>query len=97
MKGRNIDDQGAHALNYNTISIGICVLGNYDIRSFENSQEESLIDLIAWLCYKYDISTSKIIGHCDVSNKSCPGDNIYDRMPSIRGAIIAKLNEDIQP
>lgn len=90
MEGRNPTVTGANATGYNSKSIGIVVLGNYDIRSFSTTQENKLVDLLAWLCYKYQIDYStKIVGHQDVGSTSCPGSNIYSRLP----AIISKVRD----
>ena len=92
MEGRDPSKQGGHTSGYNTKAIGVCVLGNYDIRKFTSAQEEALVDLLSWLCYKYDIDPSNIKGHRDVASKSCPGDDIYARMSHIRGKVIGRLN-----
>lgn len=98
MDGRDDSVEGCHTLSgYNTKSIGVCVLGNYDIRSFTSSQEQSLVDLLAWLCYTYNVSYSNIIGHKDVSATSCPGSDIYSELSSIKGQVNRKLNPIIQP
>ncbi|EOD01644.1 peptidoglycan recognition protein family protein [Caldisalinibacter kiritimatiensis] len=88
MEGRNVNVAGAHAYGYNSKSIGVVVLGNYDIRDFTVKQEDKLVDLLAWLCYKYTIDyNTHIIGHRDVASKSCPGDNIYNRLSTIKDKI----------
>ncbi|SCY79122.1 peptidoglycan recognition protein family protein [Alkaliphilus peptidifermentans] len=92
LEGRNLNVLGAHAVGYNSNAIGICVHGNYDIRSFTLAQENSLVDLLAWLCYTYNISTANILGHRDVSSTACPGAGIYSKLSSIRSKVLQKLS-----
>ena len=66
-EGRPISEKGAHAKGYNSNSIGICLHGK---ETFTEAQFESLILLTKTLLKM--LPESKIIGHCDVSNKTCP-------------------------
>lgn len=72
--GRNINLMGAHCVNHNSKSIGICYVGGlkngkpYDTRNKE--QKESLIALLRLLKRMYP--NAKIYGHRDFANKSCP-------------------------
>lgn len=78
VEGRSIERTGAHARGYNKGSIGICLLGGHGSSAedrfednFTNLQGESLKELIEELDVEYDIKD--IIGHNQVSSKSCPG------------------------
>ena len=73
-RGRDIDKSGAHAKGYNN-HIGICLIGNTE---FTEKQFDSLSRLLLELIDKYDINTDDIIGHCDVSSKSCPNFDVKD-------------------
>lgn len=72
--GRELSLPGAHCKGHNQHSVGICYVGGLkdglpaDTRSFP--QKESLNNLIAKLCETYPIT--KISGHNQYSNKSCP-------------------------
>jgi hypothetical protein len=56
----------------------ICVLGNYEIQYPSERQREAVIDLFAWLCWRYQISPETIKGHKDVADSTvCPGKNLY--------------------
>lgn len=73
--GRSIKSTGAHAKGYNSKSIGICYIGGLDrdkkakdTRTEE--QKESLIEIISFL--KLDFPDAEVLGHNDLSNKSCP-------------------------
>lgn len=71
-RGRDIDKSGAHAKGYNNY-IGICLIG---INSFTDAQFKSLEVLVKELILIYGISLDKIIGHNEVSNKTCPNFNV---------------------
>jgi len=59
---------GAHAKGHNKDSIGICMIGT-DV--YNSDQWKILTNLILELLFKYpDV---KVIGHNEVSNKTCPG------------------------
>ena len=69
------EDQATnHASGYNDISVSVCLQGDFDIEKIEQKQYNSLIKTLIMLQNKY--SSAKIIGHCDISKKTCPGTNI---------------------
>jgi len=86
---------GAHAGPGNNGSIGVAVLGNYQE---DQPSEEMLIKLSQFLYKKgviHDIqldgtsifrgeNTANVIGHKDMMVTSCPGQNLYDKLPRIR-------------
>ena len=78
-RGRDIDKSGAHAKGYNN-HIGICLIGNED---FTQKQFESLKDLIVELINKYEIKTEDIMGHYEVSTKTCPNFDVKQFVKSI--------------
>lgn len=56
----------------------ICVIGNYEKQELSPFQLASLVQLSAWLAYKYHLSPNAIAGHKDYSNETvCPGKNLY--------------------
>ena len=69
--GRDEGAIGAHCLDYNAISIGICAEGNFSIETMGEAQYSSLVDLIRSLCCKYGIN--KIYGHRELNPTDCPG------------------------
>lgn len=60
--------QGSHALNYNTNSLGICLIGT---DKFSESQWHLLKTLVTRLMAKYP--NARVQGHNQLSSKSCPG------------------------
>ena len=86
-EGRADDAAGAHAkeLGMNNKSIGICVVGNYDIIKPSSVHLELLKRLCHAYMANYNIPVENIIGHRDVGMmagfnwrrgeyKSCPGE-----------------------
>ena len=88
--GRPRDAIGAHAAGHNSNTIGICVIGNYDMIEPSRDQIESLSMLIAALCYDYSVEINEhtILGHCDLDATACPGKYLYERLPVIIGKAI---------
>jgi N-acetyl-anhydromuramyl-L-alanine amidase AmpD len=70
---------GAHTANMalNRISIGICLVGNFEDNKPTDNQLESLISLVAYFSKKYNIPESHIVRHSQVLQKgtACPGKN----------------------
>ena len=60
--------QGAHASGHNKNSLGVCLIGT---DKFTIEQWSILENLVRKLLIKYP--SSKIIGHNEVSDKTCPG------------------------
>ena len=70
--GRFPDKMGAHCKGNNSDSLGVCFVGNFDLRAPSNSIWNKGVDLVKFLIREYDI---KIVeGHCENNTaKSCPG------------------------
>lgn len=76
-KGRELDQIGAHASGWNSISLGICMVGGIDSAgkpqdNFTDDQYASLAKLI--LDLRKQCPNSEVIGHRDLPNvkKDCP-------------------------
>ena len=84
-RGRAEDEQGAHAEGANKDSIGIHVGGNFELESPTDKQIASLVNLIKQLCKKYNIPIDRkhILGHREVGQTACPGNNLYNQLDSI--------------
>ncbi|PAB57032.1 N-acetylmuramoyl-L-alanine amidase [Anaeromicrobium sediminis] len=72
-KGRPENSIGAHCKDYNKVSLGICLQGNFQLEEVNKIQLDALIGLCQCLCDKYSISTIK--GHGELKSTSCPGLN----------------------
>lgn len=75
--GRPVDAVGAHVENYNSISVGICLVGGVDAKgksedNFTSTQYETLAKLVRELKAKYP--NAKVQGHRDFPKvaKDCP-------------------------
>lgn len=87
-KGRQQDAVGAHAKGHNHDSIGICLVGGLDednnpANNFTDAQFAATWDLIVTLEGEY--GTLEVIGHSDVSGKSCPCFNVEEFLAARRG------------
>lgn len=76
-EGRPVAEIGAHTLNHNSDSIGICYIGGVDAAGKAKDtrtpqQKESLVKLVAELRQKHNISKQHIYGHSEFANKACP-------------------------
>jgi N-acetyl-anhydromuramyl-L-alanine amidase AmpD len=77
--GRRPDLIGAHTIGENGDSIGICVVGNYDVDPLNDEIISSLQTLLTWLLFIYKIPKTMIYGHTEfASYKTCPGKNLMD-------------------
>lgn len=86
-QGRKPLAVGAHAYQHNKNSVGICVAGNFDIGKPNREQMDSLKLLTAWLCKRYKLNPMKkgvIVGHRNLNDTKCPGDNLYSKLDEIR-------------
>lgn len=85
--GRNVNISGAHCLNHNTISIGICYIGGRapvgttpkDTRTPE--QKKAFLNLLKDLKKLYPQAT--IHGHNEFAAKACPSFNVKDEYSKI--------------
>ena len=89
----NDDDLTYHVRGSNSDSIGICLIGNFDITDINECQLKNAEELVFDLCKKYALSASQILGHREfpgqLASKTCPGDNMS--MDSFRLSIGKKL------
>jgi N-acetylmuramoyl-L-alanine amidase len=71
--GRMMTEQGAHAAGFNADSLGICFVGNYDLSPPPSNMWDLGLKLVASLTRVFHIPLSQVRGHCDFSEKTCPG------------------------
>jgi len=96
----NTDVRGAHAGNANNGSIGINFLGNADVTLPTTAQLDKLKAFFAWWydhkgldpttsagmttqAYGWQVKP-RICGHKDIGQTSCPGNTLYNHLPSVR-------------
>lgn len=87
-RGRPEEYIGAHCENYNSVSLGICLEGNFEIEQPTEKQLQSLSELIHNLKQKY--GNVQVIGHRDLNATACPGKNLYSKL----GSVIANSKDE---
>lgn len=85
--GRPETVMGAQTLNHNSDTLGICVTGDFTHEKPSDAQMHTLVQLIATLARRHHLTVDKIKGHRDFNDTSCPGDNLYHLIPSIRESV----------
>jgi hypothetical protein len=86
---------GAHAKCFNNGSLGIAIIGDYQVNKVPEPALNSLINLIALKSRQFGIDPQgsstfrgkdlfNVLGHRDVRPTSCPGDALYSLLPKIR-------------
>ena len=93
-KGRPEKYSGAHCENYNSVSLGICLEGNFEIEQPTEKQLTSLSELIQYLKKKY--GNIQVVGHRDLNATACPGKNLYSKMGSVIANTISKQEEYVK-
>lgn len=71
--GRLLNEQGAHCKGHNHNSWGICLIGNFDLVTPENTQLIVAKRLIRSLLDISGLNINAVKRHADFSSKSCPG------------------------
>ena len=87
-KGRDEKYAGAHCVDYNSISLGICLEGNFEIEQPTDNQLKSLSELLQHLKQKY--GNVQVVGHRDLNATACPGKNLYSKL----GSVIANSKDE---
>ncbi|HMG28076.1 MAG TPA: N-acetylmuramoyl-L-alanine amidase [Acidimicrobiia bacterium] len=80
---------GAHAINWNTGTTGIAILGTFTSELPSGGALGTLENLIRWKfkihgVNPFDIDYAHILGHRDTSATECPGDALYNYLPNTR-------------
>ncbi len=93
-QGRPENVYGAHARGHNKGNIGISLMGCFheprDQKPTE-MQMGALVTLGRWITRAYTIDPQTLKGHRDLGPTSCPGDNLYPRLPEVRQALADAL------
>jgi hypothetical protein len=98
------DVLGAHFCASNTGTMGICVLGNYELIAPSTEAVAALLDLLAWKTAKDTMNPlafvphplnselGVIAGHRDGCATSCPGIHLYEEIPQIKSEVVELLH-----
>ena len=93
-KGRDEKYAGAHCENYNSVSLGICLEGNFEIEKPTEKQLKSLTELLQFLKNKY--GNVQVVGHRDLNATACPGKNLYSKLGSVIANSITPKDEYVK-
>src|SRR5690625_3277229 len=83
---------GQHVANHNSVAVGIENIGTYTDEAPPYDLYASLVQLIAYMCQQYGLSTTAIQGHQDLNSTSCPGDVLYAMLPQLRTDVSTVLD-----
>jgi hypothetical protein len=67
---------GPYAGRWNTVSLGICLVGNFEVDRPTPRQWASLVDACVRLCRRHGIMARDIYGHRETDQTACPGRNL---------------------
>lgn len=103
-EGRNGGDEvvGAHTANYNVGSVGVAIIGNYQENEVNGGAVEGLVKILTHITEKYKLDPTGVVkmrgqnvnvisGHRDEGKTVCPGEYVYEKMPSIRQLVKSEL------
>lgn len=84
--GRDIEEIGAHAEGYNSVSVGVCLVGGVNDKkipeaNYTEAQWKTLVTLLKKLKKKYP--SARIIGHNEVAKKACPSFNVQKWLSTV--------------
>ena len=84
-RGRPFETVGAHCYNHNDYTVGICVVGNFEIGDPTPAQFQATEQLICALgkMYHFEPSPQTVFGHRDFGSTACPGRYLYSRLPEL--------------
>ena len=92
-QGRAEDKEGAHAVNYNSRSVGIAFEGHGDHEMWTLPQVLTAVRLCDRISTQYDIAPHNILGHRETgAPKTCPGTKID--MDAFRALFFHYIPED---
>lgn len=87
-QGRKDEIQGAHCPGYNTKSIGICLIGNFDIEKPPEPMIEALKIELKKISNKYLIPLENIKGHRELYATVCPGKFLFERLQKLKKELV---------
>jgi hypothetical protein len=106
--GIRLPVRGAHAGDYNTDTVGISMIGDYDKARLTRRLKNAMVRLVGWrlgTSYTpisgrtniYDKRVPHILGHRDVMSTACPGRYGYAFLPELRKRVRRYLSDYHSP
>ncbi|XP_052262662.1 peptidoglycan-recognition protein SC2-like isoform X3 [Dreissena polymorpha] len=78
-EGRGWDAVGAHTLNYNSVGLAICVIGDFTNRLPNDAALNAVKQLVQCAHDNHKITATYMLrGHRDVGATACPGNKLYE-------------------
>lgn len=91
-EGRNVYTAGETNTTYDPSGhLLITAMGNFEEQKISDEQLNSMINLIAYCCDRYQIAPETIKGHKDYAETLCPGKDLYRYLED--GTIIKRVKE----
>ena len=89
--GRPIDCCGAHTTNFNSVSVGICFEGNFELESnMQSAQFLSGAELLKYLKLVYP--DAKVVMHRSLNSTACPGKHFpFDELTKKSAAVFTSI------
>lgn len=94
---------GGHALGWNTGTVGIAALGNFEGSGITPEMYTGFVQVLAWKANLHQINPygatpmngaviPNIVGHRDTYSTACPGGNLYAYLPAFRAEVNARYS-----
>lgn len=94
-----------HAAGYNTGSVGIALIGNFEEEALPGEMLQSLTDVVYEQALLHDINPDgrsrfrgemmdNILGHRDVGATACPGEHTYEHLEAVREVVAASIDAE---
>ena len=101
---RNHVVAGAHVANYNSGSVGISLMGNFQRVAPPRRMKRSLKELLAWEVDRHGLNPKGthvfngrrlrvIAGHRNAGFTDCPGNKLYAQLPKFRNQVKAMVGD----
>ncbi len=96
--------RGAHSGDYNVNSTGISLMGEFTNTMPTKAMRSALVKLVAWrlgVAYRTGVGFAyingkrfaQISGHRDAMSTACPGQMVYDWLPTLRRKVHQRLDQ----
>ncbi len=102
-EGEQGEVMGAHFCGSNGGTMGVCLMGNYDLKDATEATYATLKQLLSWKGFTDELSVQSqnphplnnnlgvIAGHRDGCSTQCPGNYVYARLTEIRAEVAESI------